>query len=307
MLHNFERRVAITMAHALRALPSKLRVFSEVGLIACVLGAVMFPLPLVLRWPIAIGVAVWSGASVVTSRLWRANKGHAAAAGMLMAISLAGLFFAPGAAYIPGVLLAAMLQNVWLLMFVGVLVWCDDNGPSHLGWHRSGWQRDALGSVLILAGTFATHLCAAMLIAIVVAVTDPSGFQEQLEERSQVLQDLLGDTPAWQFALLMLWVGLFEETVFRAFLLPRLKLLLRSWPLALVLGGALFGIGHLYEGPVAVFQTAVLGVYFGAAYVWRGRLLGVALAHAGFNIAMFVLLLATREGLFDALSDGAIP
>lgn len=305
-LHSLERRASTTMAHALAGLPSKARVLSEVGLIACVLAAVMFPLPATAYWPLLAGVIVWSGVSVVTSRLWQDSKRHAVLAALLMAGALAGLFAPNGAASI-GVLFAAMLRNVWLLIFVGVLVWCDRNGPSHLGLERGGWPREALGSVVILAGTFATHLAASMVITTTVLLVDPNGLKEELSERSEVLQLLLGDTPAWQLALLMLWVGLFEETVFRGFLLPRLRLLLHSWPVALVLGGALFGIGHLYEGPIAVIQTSVLGLYFGIAYLWRGRLLGVALAHAGFNIAVFALLLAAREGLLDALNQAAAP
>ncbi len=73
--------------------------------------------------------------------------------------------------------------------------------------------------------------------------------------------------------------------------MPRVKHAVRSWPLALVIVAVMFGLGHLYEGALGVIQTAMLGIYFSVAFLWRGRLVGIIVAHAGFNIIMFAVVL----------------
>jgi len=64
---------------------------------------------------------------------------------------------------------------------------------------------------------------------------------------------------------LVVFVGLWEETVFRGFLLGRLRAVfdapdrpetrLRRDALAVVLSGAVFAAGHVYQGALGVLQT----------------------------------------------------
>jgi membrane protease YdiL (CAAX protease family) len=66
----------------------------------------------------------------------------------------------------------------------------------------------------------------------------------------------------------------------------------------------LFGLGHVYEGTLAVFQTAVLGAWFGIVFVHRARLTSVMLAHAAFNTLNFTLMLwLQRSGLLEKLTQ----
>ena len=43
-------------------------------------------------------------------------------------------------------------------------------------------------------------------------------------------------------------------------------------PFWVVLSAGLFGLGHFYEGTLAVVQTAVLGAYFGFVFIFVGCL-----------------------------------
>jgi membrane protease YdiL (CAAX protease family) len=87
----------------------------------------------------------------------------------------------------------------------------------------------------------------------------------------------------------------FEEVAFRGFLTPRMRTLTGSWPLAIAVVSVVFGLGHFYEGTLAVVQTAFLGVYFSVLFLARRRLLGPTFAHAGFNAVVLILIRVVAE------------
>ncbi|MGF7146425.1 hypothetical protein FHS96_000034 [Sphingomonas zeicaulis] len=88
-----------------------------------------------------------------------------------------------------------------------------------------------------------------------------------------------------------------EEILFRGFLLYQLSELLgtsaRSRWIAILLGGALFGLGHFIQGANGIITTGLVGVVFGWAWFRSGRnLWAMILAHAlidSFGIGMLYL------------------
>jgi membrane protease YdiL (CAAX protease family) len=97
--------------------------------------------------------------------------------------------------------------------------------------------------------------------------------------------------------LLILFVGLFflgaaSEEIIRAFLLSRLW---KVWPstagkwLAVVISAGLFGLIHLYRGPVIATWTAIFGFIMALCYLRFGRLLPLVLAHYLTNALQLVV------------------
>jgi membrane protease YdiL (CAAX protease family) len=85
-------------------------------------------------------------------------------------------------------------------------------------------------------------------------------------------------------ALLALNAGLSEELFFRL-LLPLLLTGLLHNPLpAFVIATLLFGLVHLYQGPVGVIATTLLGAVFACLYLWTGSLWIVIAVHAGLDL-----------------------
>jgi membrane protease YdiL (CAAX protease family) len=80
--------------------------------------------------------------------------------------------------------------------------------------------------------------------------------------------------------------GFAEELVYRAYLITRLELLLRSRGLAVLLSAALFGAGHSYQGPAGVAYTVAFGVAYGAAFVVFRQVWPLAIGHALYNIRL---------------------
>jgi len=84
--------------------------------------------------------------------------------------------------------------------------------------------------------------------------------------------------------------GLVEELLFR-FALPSLLFgILGSGPVSFLIASLLFGLLHLYQGPVGVITSAVLGLVFCAIYVLSGSILLAIVVHALFDLRSLVLI-----------------
>jgi membrane protease YdiL (CAAX protease family) len=86
-----------------------------------------------------------------------------------------------------------------------------------------------------------------------------------------------------------------EEMLFRAFLIDRLAGLFQPtkarWALALTGSSLAFGLIHFDWGSVGVFETTIMGLIFGFAYLRTGRNLWVTImAHGLLNTLKFILV-----------------
>jgi membrane protease YdiL (CAAX protease family) len=101
---------------------------------------------------------------------------------------------------------------------------------------------------------------------------------------------MISRTPFGWMPLIALYVGVYEEIVFRGFLLSRLKVLLRGTTAAVIASAAIFAILHLPQGVLAVGQIFGLGLLFGAIAAWRRDLWPCIIAHALWDMMAFALM-----------------
>jgi membrane protease YdiL (CAAX protease family) len=98
------------------------------------------------------------------------------------------------------------------------------------------------------------------------------------------------------FVGLLLFLGAASEEVVRAFLLSRLW---KVWPstagksAAVVVSAGLFGLIHLYQGPVPATWTGIYGLIMALFYLRFGRVAPLILAHYVTN-ALQVVVFAAR-------------
>jgi uncharacterized protein len=109
---------------------------------------------------------------------------------------------------------------------------------------------------------------------------------------------ILADLPIGTILPLALFAGFWEETVFRGFLLGRLRAAipaaqnpgarLRRDATAVGLIAICFGLGHGYQGLLGILQTSLAGAAMGALVLWRGSLWPAIGAHL--TVDLFGLL-----------------
>jgi membrane protease YdiL (CAAX protease family) len=183
---------------------------------------------------------------------------------------------------------ATAVRDAVLIVFLLLLVRVDGQRLSALGAAGGNLRREIGPALAATAGVFGVQIAAAIPIALLGALAGLAN--REASHRVETLGRLAGQGSAPEFLVALVVAASFEEIAFRAFLTPRLRTLTGSWISAAIVVSLVFGAGHFYEGTMAVFQTAVLGLYFTAIYVWRKNLLAVIVSHATFNAIMFVLV-----------------
>jgi membrane protease YdiL (CAAX protease family) len=78
--------------------------------------------------------------------------------------------------------------------------------------------------------------------------------------------------------LMVVVVALAEETIFRGYILLRLRAIMPVRA-AVVTSAVIFSLGHGYEGTAGVITVGFLGLVFAVIYLWRGSLIAPAVMH----------------------------
>ncbi|QRK09365.1 CPBP family intramembrane metalloprotease [Archangium violaceum] len=203
----------------------------------------------------------------------------------------------------PGSIMWLSIRALGMCLLVALLLWRDGQGPAQLGLVREGLGRELLLSIPVALGAYAVTIAAAIPLAALGALLKITGKEvlARKEVATSLVETGLG-VPA--FAAAMVLVASFEELTFRGFLVPRMRVLLGHWHAAVLVAAVLFGMGHFYQGTLAVAQTAVLGAYFGFVFIHRARLPSVMLAHAAFNTINFAFMVwLQRSGALEKIME----
>lgn len=179
------------------------------------------------------------------------------------------------------------LGNYLLLMTAGFAVlYFSLRGflPKPLRWFRyywkAPWLRWGLGGYL-----------AAMPLVLIVSLLNQQLLKDQ-GGGNPLLEIILQSNSSLTIAILFLMVSvlapLFEETLFRGFLLTSLTRYLPPWG-AIAASGLLFAIAHLNLSDI--LPLTVLGMVLGYVYLRSGNLLSSILLHSLWNSGSFVALL----------------
>jgi membrane protease YdiL (CAAX protease family) len=79
--------------------------------------------------------------------------------------------------------------------------------------------------------------------------------------------------------VLVVVVAIAEETVYRGYLLLRLRAITGSRAAAVAIATAIFAAGHTYEGFGGVIAVGAMGAIFSVIYLWRKSLVAPIVMH----------------------------
>ncbi len=186
------------------------------------------------------------------------------------------------------VIVATAVRDVFLVAFILLLARVDGQPLAALGLSRERATDELAFAVPATGGVFLVQVAAAIPLSFLGGLL---GFaQREAAGRVETLSRLSDQTSVPEFFVALVAAATFEEIAFRAFLTPRVRKLCGSWPVATLIVSGLFGLGHVYEGTLAVAQTAILGVYFTAVFLARRNVLAAITCHTVFNGAMFLFI-----------------
>lgn len=207
-------------------------------------------------------------------------------------------------------LLSVLASGLVMLLPVVALSWRDRD------WRRSlGVEPEPLGWVLRI-GALGVALAYGLNIAVFLTfVALHGGLKELMAQRSSWMAKL-SDVPAVAIVPMVLFAGLWEELVFRGFLLGRLRASVPVAPgseravwrdvVAVAASASFFAAGHVYQGALGVLQTLVVGVAFGGLTVWSRSLWPAIAAHAAIDgFGLFALKIL--KPMMERVVHGSLP
>ena len=181
---------------------------------------------------------------------------------------------------------ASMVQQAALLCLVLYFAWQNKES-----WSDFGWKKENL-TVEIVIG-LALYFPIAYVLGYLQAALKSIGLSTP-----EVVPGYLSPSGTAEYLLaaaLFTVVAISEEGVFRGYLIRRLQNLTGTAVMAVPAAALIFCIGHGYQQIGGVIATFILGVVFGAVYIWRGSLVAPIVIHFMQN-AVTVLITTMRGG-----------
>jgi membrane protease YdiL (CAAX protease family) len=161
------------------------------------------------------------------------------------------------------VAVATILRDLGLVGLVLYFLWRNRESLTRIGWDFRGRLPDVF---IGLALFFPTFTAASGLERWLLSL----GFKSPATPLPQ-LQAVggIGDTI----------VAFAEETIFRGYLILRLRALTSSPAAAVLISTAVFSLGHGYEGSAGIVTVAFLGLVFAMVFLWRRSLVAAMTMH----------------------------
>ncbi len=203
--------------------------------------------------------------------------------------------------------LSVFITGGLMLLVVALLIRRD------IDWRASlGVQRRPLVETIAF-GAVGLVMSYAVNIVLVLGYTAVRGSMADQAADKAKWASKLGELPLGWVLPLALFVGLWEEIVFRGFLLGRLRVAFnagegspRSRTIAAIcVTGILFGAGHGYQGLLGLVQTSAVGIALGSLTVWRKSLWPAVIAHLTIDTIGLVALKVLKP-LVDELAKKAL-
>jgi len=173
----------------------------------------------------------------------------------------------------------------WIVVVALILRWRGQRAAS-IGWVRGRLLVDVPIGLLAALSAFLAFLLSALIIKLVW----PAGFAQLTGNPEAIARMLPRLHPAVLVSLLIV-AGVYEEVVFRGFLLTRFRRVLRSWWAAVPVTSLLFALPHMGDQePVVVIPLFAVGVALSVFTIWRKSLLPAIIGHGLFNSCQILAL-----------------
>ncbi len=166
---------------------------------------------------------------------------------------------------------ALILHDLALVCLVWFFLWRNGEPLVRLGWTDRHLIREVIIGALLFVPVFYGAATLDSLLQSAGLSGPAKSVPSFLHER--------GPAESVLAVALVTVVAVSEETIFRGYLILRLRGTLRSTVAALLLSSAIFAVGHGYEGEAGLLTVGAMGFFFAVVYLWRGSLVAPIVMH----------------------------
>jgi len=177
--------------------------------------------------------------------------------------------------------LATILTNTALVALVLYFVWRNSEPYGRIGWRRRDLPSEvAIGFALVVPFVLFQGMLAVILRAFGLLDGGP---------RTAPFALPAGGPELAFGVILVAIVAVAEETVFRGYLLLRLRSLTGGTVAAVVISSVIFALGHGYQGAAGAIAVGIIGALLAVIYLWRGSIVAPVVLHFVQNFTGIVL------------------
>lgn len=182
------------------------------------------------------------------------------------------------------------LRAVFSIVLIGLILRARGQRARSVGVSAERWGLNSLigiGALPVVYGLI--YLAIVMLWLVKPSLID------QMTENADRITALVPKLSPIAFVGLSLVVGMYEELIFRGFLMTRLRRGLGSWTLAVLVSTAFFTALHgIDQKPVALVLVVILSLTFSLLTIWRRSIIPAIVTHMLFDFAQFLGLYLTK-------------
>lgn len=177
-----------------------------------------------------------------------------------------------------------------------------------LGLATDGIGREILWGMLMVIPCYVANIIVSVLYVVASGIDVMDVAQDRLDN-----MEVLAQLAAVSVVPISIYVGIYEEILFRGFFLSRLRWLFGgansggTTALAIVLSAVVFGLAHVYQGTLGVLQTFTVGIILAIIVVWRKKIWACMIAHMGIDIFGLVLLKVLKPMFEEAIHAATQP
>ena len=180
---------------------------------------------------------------------------------------------------LPGV----AVRGLGAIVIIALIVRHRRQTARSVGASTTGW---ALNSLIGTGATVVAYLLMA-IAGLLVMLLSPATYESMLENAEHLMK-LIPQLPLVSFLPVAIMVAVYEELLFRGFLMGRLRRATGSWTVALVLSTVVFTALHAPDQtPGALVFIAILSLVFSIVTIWRRSIVPAVVAHALFDFSQF--------------------
>ncbi len=169
----------------------------------------------------------------------------------------------------PSGIISVILRDLSLVFLILFFIWHNQEPWGNIGWTFLRGHHEILIGIALFVPLF---LLASVLESYLVGIGLSS---------SNTVVPPVPATP-YIFALtvlLVIVVAISEETIFRGYIILRLRTVTHSLWAAAALSAVIFSIGHGYEGNAGVVTIGILGFIYALIYIWRQSIIAPVVLH----------------------------
>lgn len=177
---------------------------------------------------------------------------------------------------------AVVFHDLALVSLLAFFVWRNGEHVQSIGWSVSKFRREALIGIGLFMLVFPSANVVERLLSGAGLSSSHGSLPSFLAARSSVQYVSV--------SLMVAVVAFSEETIFRGYLMLRLRNIAGGDFAAVIISSIIFSLGHGYEGTAGMITVFYLGVVLAVVYLWRRTLVAPMVIHFLQDFVVIVLL-----------------